>query len=63
MSRDHPQLNSNLLAREIESQVKVEPSITTVALNAKIRDKFSYDVSYKKMRYAKQKAIVNIFGD
>ena len=63
LSRDHPQLNSNLLAQEIESQVKAEPSITVAALNAKVIDKFSYDVSYKKMWYTKQKAIKNIFGD
>ncbi|XP_022734079.1 uncharacterized protein LOC111287669 [Durio zibethinus] len=63
LSHDHPQLDSNLLAHEIESQVKVEPSITIVALNAKVKDKFSYDVSYKKMWHAKQKVITNVFDD
>ena len=43
--------------------MKAEPSITIGALNVKVRDKFSYNVSYKKMWYAKQKAITNIFGD
>ena len=63
MSRDHPQLISNLLAHEIESQVKVEPLITVAVLNVKLKNNFSYNVSYKKMWYAKQKAITNIFGD
>ena len=40
LSHDHPQLNPNLLAHEIESQVKVEPSITDTALNAKVREFF-----------------------
>ncbi|XVF56381.1 hypothetical protein PTKIN_Ptkin06aG0115900 [Pterospermum kingtungense] len=52
-----------IAAHEIESQVKVEPSITIAALKAKVKDKFAYDVSYKKMWHAKQKAIKNVFGD
>ncbi|CAH9131011.1 unnamed protein product [Cuscuta epithymum] len=63
LSRDHPMLDSNLLAREIENQVKVEPSITVAALIEVSKDKFSYDVSYKKMWHAKQKAIHTVFGD
>ncbi|KAA3483232.1 hypothetical protein EPI10_005423 [Gossypium australe] len=46
-------LTSNLLAHEIESQVKAERSITIAVLSAKIKDKFSYDVSYKKKWHAK----------
>ncbi|CAH9097342.1 unnamed protein product [Cuscuta epithymum] len=63
LSRDHPMLDSNLLAREIENQVKVEPSITVAALIETSKEKFSYDVSYKKMWNAKQKAIHTVFGD
>ncbi|CAH9129658.1 unnamed protein product [Cuscuta epithymum] len=63
LSRDHPMLDSNLLAREIENQVKVEPSITVAALIETSKEKFSYDVSYKKMCNAKQKAIHTVFGD
>ena len=63
LNRDHLQLDSSFIAHQIKALVKAQMSITLLAIEAKIVDKFSYNISKKKAWMAKQKAIVELFGD
>ncbi|KAK9140578.1 hypothetical protein Scep_010259 [Stephania cephalantha] len=62
LSKDHAHLNSTVICREIENVVRNDPSISVPVLHQIIKDKFSYDVHYKKVLLEK-KAIAKIFGD
>ncbi|KAK9082633.1 hypothetical protein Scep_029104 [Stephania cephalantha] len=63
LSKDHAHLDSTVICREIENVVKIDPSISVPVLHQIIKDKFSYDVHYKKVWLGKKKTIAKIFGD
>ncbi|KAG8382511.1 hypothetical protein BUALT_Bualt05G0084900 [Buddleja alternifolia] len=63
INRDHVQLDSSFIANQIKALVKAQILITLLAIQAEISDKFNYDISKKKAWQAKQKAIVELFGD
>ena len=63
LSQDHPHIDASLIANEVQHLVKEQPSITVLALRAKIMKILNYTISYKKVWKGKQKAIEQVFGD
>lgn len=63
MNRDYCQLDSKLVANHIKSMIKVQFTLSVVAVQASIMEKFGYEISYKKPFLGKQKVITNLFGD
>nr|XP_043633609.1 uncharacterized protein LOC122604809 [Erigeron canadensis] len=63
ISQDHPNLDSSVIAQEIQHLIKAEPSTSITVLRAEIIDKLGYTPTYKKVWVGKQKAIEHVFGD
>lgn len=63
VNRDHAQLDAEFIARHIKDLVKGQITITSASIQAEIAEKFNYDISRKKAWMAKQKAIVELFGE
>lgn len=63
LSQDHSQLDSNLIASEVRSVIKENPSVNIKTLQNIILQKYSYFVHYWKVWDGKRKAIINVFGD
>ena len=63
LSQDHSQLDSTLIAREIQSVVKRDPTTSIVTLHQIVKDKFCYDVPYIKAWEARRKEIKKVFSD
>ncbi|XP_072995251.1 uncharacterized protein [Typha latifolia] len=63
LAKDHHQLDSKFIAREIKPLVKMMNSIPVAALQAHIAQKFHYEISYVKAWKAKQMAIAQLFAD
>lgn len=63
LSEDHSQLDSTLIAREIQNVVQRDPNISIAALHQIVKGKFGYDVHYRKVWEARKKAIERVFGD
>ena len=49
LSQDHSQLDSTLIAREVQNVVQRDHSISIVALHQMVKDKFGYNVHYKRI--------------
>ena len=49
LSQDHSQLNSTLITREIQNVVQIDHTISIVTLHQIVKDKFGYDVHYKRI--------------
>ena len=62
-SQDHSQLDSTLIANEIQNVVQRDPNISIAALHLIVKDKFGYDVHYRKVWEARKKAFKRVFGD
>ncbi|KAJ9672503.1 hypothetical protein PVL29_025922 [Vitis rotundifolia] len=63
LSQDHSQLDSTLIAREIQNVVQRDHTTSIATLHQIVRDKFGYDVHYKRIWEAKRKAMLRVFGD
>ena len=63
LSQSHSQLDSTFIAREVQNVVQNDHTISIVALHQIVKDKFGYNVHYKRIWEAKRKAIIRIFGD
>ena len=63
LSQDHSQLDSTLIAREIQSIVKRDPTTSIATLHQIVKDKFGYDVHYMRVWEARRKAVEKVFGD
>ncbi|KAK9163266.1 hypothetical protein Syun_004168 [Stephania yunnanensis] len=63
LSKDHVHLDSTVICREVENVVRRDPSISVPVLHQMIKDKYSYDVRYKKVWLGKKKAIAKVYGD
>ena len=63
LSQDHSQLGSKLIAREIQNVVQMDHMTSIATLHQMVKDKFGYDVHYKKIWEAKRKAMIKAFGD
>ena len=63
LSQDRSQLGSKLIAREIQNVVQRNHMTSIIALHQMVKDKFGYDVHYKKIWEAKRKTMIKAFGD
>ena len=57
LNRDHHQLDSNLVAAHIKLIIKAQFTLTTAAIQAKVMEKWGYEILYKKALDGKHKAI------
>ena len=63
LSQGHSQLDSTLIAREIQSIVKRDPTTSIATLRQIVKDKFGYDVHYMRVWEARRKAVEKVFCD
>ncbi|XP_057969478.1 uncharacterized protein LOC131158630 [Malania oleifera] len=63
LSQDHPQLKSSLVANEVVEIIKSDVGASIAALQAHLRSKYQYHVSYRKVWLEKQMAVSRVFGD
>ena len=63
LSQDHSQLGSKLIAREIQNVVQRDHMTSIATLHQIVKNKFGYDVHYKKIWETKRKAMIKAFGD
>nr|KYP35429.1 hypothetical protein KK1_043531 [Cajanus cajan] len=63
LSQDHAKLDSELIATFIQGMVNQDPSIKISLIQERITSQTGFKISYRKAWMAKQKAIVNVFGD
>ncbi|KAL6328847.1 hypothetical protein AAG906_003864 [Vitis piasezkii] len=63
MNQDHHQLDSNLIAAHIEGMIKTQFTLSVVAIQASVVERFGYHISYTKASKGKRKALTNLFGD
>ena len=63
LNRDHHQLDSNLVVAHIKAIIKAQFTLTTVAIQASVMEKWGYEISYKKALDGKHKAIRQLFSD
>ena len=63
INQDHSHLDSNFASKYIETLVKVEMTITIVAIQVVVVEQFGYQISYQKVMKAKRKAMTLLFGD
>jgi hypothetical protein len=63
IAQSHAQLDASLIAREILNVVRRDPSTSIATLSEIIKDKFGYEVHYKRVWKAKRKAVAKVFGD
>ena len=63
LSQDQSHLDSTLIAREIESIVKRDPTISIAILHQIVKDKFGYNVHYMRVWEARRKVVEKVFRD
>ncbi|KAL6342251.1 hypothetical protein AAG906_006874 [Vitis piasezkii] len=63
LSQDHSQLDSTLIAREIQNVVQRDHTTSIATLHQIVKDKFGYDVHYRRIWEAKRKTMLRVFGD
>ena len=63
LNQDHQQLDSNLIVAHIQGMIKTQFTLSVVAIQASIMEKFGYQISYKKTSKVKLKVLTNLFGD
>ena len=63
LSQDHSLLDSTLIVREIQNVVQMDHTTSIATLHQIVKDKFGYDVHYRRILEAKRKAMLRVFGD
>ena len=63
LSQDHSQLDSTMIACEIQNVIESDHTTSIAALHQIVKDKFGYNVHYKRIWEAKRKVIIMIFCD
>ena len=63
LNRNYQQLDSNLVADHIKAMIKTQFTLSVVAIQATIMEKFGYEISYKKALVGKHKTLTLLFGD
>ena len=63
LSQDYSQLGSTLIAKEIQNVVRKDPSTSVPTLHKIIKDKYGYELHYRRVWEAKRKEIIAMFGD
>ena len=61
--QDNSQLDSTLITCEIQNVIQSDHTTSIVALHQIMKDKFDYNVYYKRIWEAKRKTIIKIYGD
>ncbi|RYR74142.1 hypothetical protein Ahy_A02g008767 [Arachis hypogaea] len=62
MSKDHRQLDSNLICKVILPLIQSNPSVSILVLQGAVRQSYHFKPSYKRVWMAKQKTIAQIYG-
>ena len=62
LNRDHQQLDSNLVVDHIKAMFKAQFTLSVVAIQATIMEKFGSEILYKKALVRKHKALTILFG-
>ena len=55
LNRGHQQLDSNLVTNHIKAMIKTQFTLSVVAIQATIIEKFGYEILYKKALIGKKK--------
>ena len=63
LSQDHSQLDFALIVREIQNVVQMDHTASIATLHQIVKDKFGYDVDYRRILEAKRKTMLRVFGD
>ena len=63
LNRDHHQLDSQLVSTHIKALIQAQFTLTTAAIQASVKEKWGYQISYKKALDGKHKVIRQLFGD
>ncbi|XP_039122046.1 uncharacterized protein LOC120258663 [Dioscorea cayenensis subsp. rotundata] len=63
ISQDHSKLDSNKICCQIQALVQQQPSINVLVLIAKIKNRYGYIPTHRKVWTAKQKAVEAAFGN
>ena len=63
LNRDHHQLDSNLVVAHIKAIIKAQFTLSIVAIQVSVMEKWGYEISYKKELDGKHKALRHLFGD
>ena len=63
LSQKHSQLDSTLIAREIQNVAQRDHTTSIATLHQIVKDKFEYDVHYRRIWEAKRKTMLRVFGD
>ena len=63
LNLDHQQLDFNLVTDHIKAMIKAQFTLSVVAIQATIMEKFGYEISYKKALVRKHKTLTILFGD
>ncbi|RVW90032.1 hypothetical protein CK203_035857 [Vitis vinifera] len=63
MNQNHHQLDSNLITAHIEGMIKTQFTLSVVAIQASVVERFGYHISYTKASKGKRKTLTNLFGD
>ena len=63
LNRDYHQLDSNLVAAHIKGIIKAQFTLSVAVIQASVKEKWGYKISYKKAFDGKHKALRHLFGD
>ena len=63
LNRDHHQIDSNLVVAHIQAITKAQFTLSAAAIQAIVKEKWGYEISYKKALDGKHKAFRHLFGD
>ena len=63
LNRDHHQLDSNFVFAHIKAIIKAQFTLSAAAIQARVMEKWEYEISYKKALDGKHKALRHLFGD
>ena len=63
LNQDHQQLDFNLVVDHIKTMIMAHITLSVVAIQATIMEKFGYEILYKKALVGKHKALTILFGD
>ena len=63
LNRNHQQLDSNLVADHIKAMIKAQFTLSVVAIQATIMEKFGFEISYKTTLVGKHTTLKTLFAD
>ena len=63
LSRDHKFVSGRIIGILLRYVIEKDPDIKVEAIVATVNKQFQYTVSYEKVWYKKQKALIDIYGE